>query len=58
MTGILSLITFLPIVGVAAILALRLFAPAQATGSQDRKRRQVDRAAVTTLAVLLPCPWC
>jgi len=42
MTGILSLVTFLPLVGVAAILLLKTFAP----GDEARAARAVDIAGV------------
>jgi NADH-quinone oxidoreductase subunit M len=48
MTGILSLVTFLPLVGVAAILALRLFAPKSDEASVARSSRWI--AIATTLA--------
>ena len=50
MTGILSLVTFLPLVGVAAILALRLFAPAGACRARRAPPRWI--ALAVTLATL------
>ena len=47
MTGILSLITFLPMVGVAAILALRVF------GSQKDQPKTESAAKWIALAVTL-----
>jgi NADH-quinone oxidoreductase subunit M len=50
MTGILSLITFLPLVGVAAILALRLFASPKDQAKNEQAAKII--AMVTTLADL------
>jgi NADH-quinone oxidoreductase subunit M len=48
MTGILSLITFLPMVGVAAILALRMFASPKDQAKTEQAAKII--ALVTTLA--------
>ena len=50
MTGILSLVTFAPMIGVVAILALRLFAPRSDEASVARASRWI--ALAVTLATL------
>ena len=49
MTGILSLITYAPVAGIAAILALRFIAPAGSAKSADLAKWI---ALVTTLVTL------
>ncbi|MGH6971481.1 MAG: proton-conducting transporter membrane subunit, partial [Caulobacteraceae bacterium] len=51
MTGILTLVTFLPLVGVAAILALKFFAPAGHPGAPNAARWISLAVTLATLAL-------
>jgi NADH-quinone oxidoreductase subunit M len=51
MVGILSLVTFLPLIGVAAILAIKLFAPANHPGAPGAARWIALAVTVATLAL-------